>query len=87
MQHHFEKLACFAALLISCLLLSNCQSQPRQELTKTVIAENAIQVIWVGDTVSTNLVYDLKVPGGNQIDLSAARIKEMLQERGIIFKA
>ncbi len=56
------------------------------ELIKTVIDESAIQVIWVGDTVTTDVVYDIKVPGGVQIDFSVTRIKQLLQEKGIIFK-
>ena len=50
------------------------------------VDEKAIQVIWVGDTITTDLAYDLKVPGRDQIDQSAGKIKQMLQDRGIIFK-
>jgi bifunctional enzyme CysN/CysC len=61
-------------------------TQDDLELIKTVADEKVIQVIWVGDTVTTDLAYDLKVPGKDQIDQSAVKIKQMLQDRGIIFK-
>jgi bifunctional enzyme CysN/CysC len=56
------------------------------DLIKTVVDEKTIQVVWVGDRVTTDLAYDLKIPGGDQIDLSVTKVKQMMQERGIIFK-
>ena len=56
------------------------------ELIKTGLDGSAVQVVWVGEPVTTDLVYDLKVPGGDQIESSAAMIKQLLQNQGIVFK-
>ncbi len=61
-------------------------TQSDLDLIKTVIDGSAVHVVWVGDAVTTDLVYDLKVPGAGQIEPSVARIKQLLQDEGIIFK-
>jgi bifunctional enzyme CysN/CysC len=89
-QEHIRRLAEVVHILLDTgliLIVTAIElTQSDLELIRTVIAENAIQVVWVGEQASTDLAYDLKVPGGDQIDLSVARVKELLQERGVIFK-
>jgi len=89
-QEHIRRLAEVVHILLDTgLILIVTAIELKQgdlELIKTVIAEDTVQVVWVGDTVTTDLEYDLKVPGGNEIEKSVARIKELMQERGIIFK-
>ncbi len=50
-------------------------------LIQMVINERPIQVIWVGDVVTTDLVYDLKVSGGDHINSSVDQIKQLLIDR------
>jgi len=61
-------------------------TQADLELIKTVVNGRNIQVVWVGDEVSTDLQYDLRVPGGAEIDASVMLIKNRLQDDGVIFK-
>ena len=89
-QEHIRRLAEVVHILLDAgliLLVTAIElTQKDLELIKTVVDEKTIQVIWVGDTVTTDLAYDLKIPGGDQIDQSVTKIKQMMQERGIIFK-
>jgi hypothetical protein len=42
-------------------------------------------VIWVGDSVSTDLAIDKRVPGLRDVDQSVGIVREVLYEEGIIF--
>jgi len=43
--------------------------------------------VWVGGEVTTDIAYDLIIPDPQCVDAAVDRIKGMLQEKGIIFKA
>ena len=90
-HEHIRRLAEVVHILLDAgliLLVSAIElSQNDLELIKTVVDEKIIQVVWVGDKVTTDLVYDLKIPGGDQVDLSVTKVKQLLQDKGIIFKA
>ena len=89
-QEHIRRLAEVAHILLDAGLILIVTAidltQADLDLIKTVVDGNAIQVVWVGDEVTTDLSIDLKVPGRDQVDTSAAQIKQMLQKQGIIFK-
>ena len=53
---------------------------------KTIVDGRETPVIWVGQRVTTDLTFDLQVPGADPVEASVAQIKRLLQERGIIFK-
>jgi bifunctional enzyme CysN/CysC len=87
---HIRRLAEVVHILLDAgliLLVSAIElTQNDLELIRTVVDEKIIQVVWVGDKVTTDLVYDLKIPGGDQTELSVTQVKQLLQEKGIIFK-
>lgn len=56
------------------------------EIIKEVVDAENIEVVWVGDSVSTDIAVDLKVPGKLDVDESVRMLKTRLQERGIIFR-
>ncbi len=89
-QEHIRRLAEVVHILLDAgliLLVTAIElTQNDLELIKTVVDEKTIQVVWVGDRVTTDLTYDLKIPGGDQVDESVTKVKQMMQERGIIFK-
>jgi len=90
-QEHIRRLAEVAHILLDAGLILIVTainlSQADLELIKTVVNGTAIQVIWVGEQVTTDLAIDLKVPGSDQIEYSAVQIKQLLQNQSIIFKA
>lgn len=57
------------------------------EIIKTIIEPELIETVWVGDTVTTDIAYDLTVPGKEDVNQSVEKIITMLQEHGFIFKA
>ena len=61
-------------------------SQDDLEIIKTTVNPDKIETVWVGEDVTTDLVYDLKVPGKLDIEASVESIKQLLQDNGIIFK-
>ena len=61
-------------------------TQADLDLIRTVIDGRNLQVVWVGDEVTTDLQYDLRVPGGENADHSVTLIKQRMQEDGWIFK-
>jgi len=61
-------------------------SQDDLEIIKTTVNPDKIETVWVGEDVTTDLVYDLKVPGKLDVNVSVESIKQLLQDNGIIFK-
>ncbi|MCL4560787.1 MAG: GTP-binding protein [Chloroflexi bacterium] len=89
-QEHIRRMAEVIHILLDAGLILIVTAikltQSDLELIKTVIDGNSIQVVWVGDSVTTDLAFDLKVPGMDQIDQSVVRIKQLLYKKGVIFK-
>jgi len=89
-QEHIRRMAEVAHILLDVgliLIVTAARlTQADLELIKTVVNGRNIQVVWVGDEVSTDLQYDLRVPGGAEIDASVMLIKNRLQDDGVIFK-
>ncbi len=90
-QEHIRRLAEVAHILLDAgmilIVTAVDLAQADLDLIKTVVNGSAIQVVWVGDQVTTDLKVDLKVPGGDQTELSAVKIKQLLQTQGVIFRA
>jgi len=61
-------------------------NQEDLDVLKTVIGEDKIQVVWVGDKVSTDISYDIHVKSRDEINEGVVKIKHLLQDRGIIFR-
>ncbi len=55
------------------------------EIVKTAVDPGQLETIWVGDAVTTDLPFDLHLPGGEQAEAAALQIKRRLQDRGVIF--
>lgn len=56
------------------------------EIIKTVIEPELIEVVWVGEPVTTDIPYNLAIQDPRSLDEAVDTLKNMLQERGIIFK-
>lgn len=61
-------------------------SQLDLELIKTAVNPDAIETIWVGEDITTDIALDMHVPGVENIDEVVNIIKGSLQEKGVIFK-
>ena len=61
-------------------------NQEDLDVLKTVVGEDKIQVVWVGDKVTTDISYDIHVKSRDEINEGVVKIKHLLQDRGIVFK-
>jgi bifunctional enzyme CysN/CysC len=56
------------------------------KIFKTIINPNQIETIWVGNQVTTDIHFDLQVPGDDEhLESSVVQVKRMMQDHGIIF--
>jgi bifunctional enzyme CysN/CysC len=60
-------------------------TQDDLEVIKTAVPPDWIETIWVGDAVTTDLVFDLHLPELAPTD-AADRLKVHLQDKGIVFR-
>ena len=72
-----------AILIVTAIELA----QDDLEVVKTIIDPERIEVVWLGEEVSTSISCDLIIHDPRNLEESVGMIKNMLRERGIIFKA
>jgi bifunctional enzyme CysN/CysC len=75
-------------LLEAGLILIVTAIELRQEdldLIKTVVDGGSVETVWVGEPVTTDVSYDLLVPGSDQVNTSVSQIIGRLQDQGYIF--
>jgi bifunctional enzyme CysN/CysC len=60
-------------------------TQEDVEVIKTAVQPDWIEIVWAGDTITTDLVCDLHLTGGASSE-SVDRLKIHLQDKGIIFR-
>ncbi|MDR2017479.1 MAG: adenylyl-sulfate kinase [Syntrophobacterales bacterium] len=56
------------------------------EIIKTVVEPEKIEVVWVGEYVTTDIPNDLVIPDPRNTEEAVDLLKNLLQERGIIFR-
>src|SRR5690606_14189952 len=61
-------------------------TQSDLSILKTVIDEEKIETVWLGENITTDIDYTIRVDNGNLLDQSTLRIKRLLQEHGVIFQ-
>lgn len=90
-EESLRKLAELAQILLDTgviLILTVAElTQTDLDSFKAFIDPSCIETVWVGDNVSTDLRYDLQIPSSYSEATAADAIKELLEDRGIIFKA
>jgi len=89
-EEHIRRLAEVANILLDagCILIITAieLTQDDLEIMKTVVHPERIEVIWIGEDVTTDISFDLMVSHPENVDEAVNQIKNVLQERGIIFK-
>ncbi len=61
-------------------------SQEDLEVVRTAVDPDRIELIWVGDHVTTDISYDM-ILGDNEADSDGVdRIKRLLQDKGVLFR-
>ena len=89
-QEHIRRLSEVANILIDAgiiLIITAIElTQDDLEIMKTIITAEKIETVWVGDNLTTDIAYDLRIHEESSADDTANKLKSMLQEKGIIFK-
>ena len=61
-------------------------TQDDLELIKTTVNQDKIETLWIGDTITTDISYDLCITNPSDIEDAVDKIKVLLQEKGLIFR-
>lgn len=89
-QEHIRRLSEVANILIDAgiiLIITAIElTQEDLEIMKTIITAEKIETVWVGENLTTDIAYDMRIHEGSSADETADKLKSMLQEKGIIFK-
>jgi bifunctional enzyme CysN/CysC len=89
-QEHVRRLAEVAHLLLDAgvILIVTAVGLTQEErlLIETTIGPDKIEVVWVGGDVTTDIEYDLRLDGPDEVAKSVLQIKAMLRDKGIIFR-
>ena len=89
-QEHIRRLSEVANILIDAgiiLIITAIElTQDDLEIMKTIITAEKIETVWVGDNLTTDISYDMRIHEESSADETANKLKSMLQEKGIIFK-
>ena len=56
------------------------------EIVKAVVNPERIEVVWVGEEVTTDIATDLVISQPGNVAEAVDSIKNLLQDKGIIFK-
>ncbi|MCB9211617.1 MAG: adenylyl-sulfate kinase [Ignavibacteriales bacterium] len=89
-EEHLRRLAEVAHILLDSgvilIVTARSLNQNDLEIIKTIVNPEKITSIWAGEDVTTDLSYDVKVPGKLDIRESTKIIKTKLYEGGVIFR-
>ncbi|HEY9449597.1 MAG TPA: GTP-binding protein [Gemmatimonadaceae bacterium] len=89
-MEHMRRLAEVANIMLDAgvILIVSAAELTSEDLAiiSEAVDPGHIETIWVGDRVTTDLAYDFHIPDAAPEANAPARIKEHLQERGIIFR-
>jgi bifunctional enzyme CysN/CysC len=89
-EEHIRRLAEVANILLDagCLLIITAieLTQDDLEIMKAVVNPERIEVVWVGEEVTTDITCDLVISYPKNVEESVDSIKNLMQDKGIIFK-
>lgn len=89
-KEHIRRTAEVANILLDTgiilIMTANELTQKDINIFKTSISSHQIEVIWVGDKITTDITYNLHFPGADDYNPAINIIKNYLQTNGIIYK-
>jgi bifunctional enzyme CysN/CysC len=87
-REHLRRLAEVAHILLDAgmILIVTAIELTQQDLDilKMVASPGLIEIIWLGEEVSTDIACDLKIPAAGDFDSAADRITLALRKKGIL---
>ncbi len=89
-EEHLRRLAEVSNLMLDAgaiLIVTAIElTQDDLELIKTTINPRQIETVWIGERVTTDIEFDIQITDFKSEEDAAAKIKALLQDRGIIFR-
>jgi bifunctional enzyme CysN/CysC len=89
-REHIRRLGEIANILLDAgaiLVVTAAElGQDGLELLRTSVDPERIEVVWVGDSVSTDLSYDLILGEAEAAQDGVERIKRLLQDKGVLYR-
>jgi bifunctional enzyme CysN/CysC len=89
-QEHIRRLAEVAHILLDSghiLILTAVElTQEDLNLLKTIIDPEFIETIWVGEDITTNIRFDLKIEILDDVESAVTQIRHLLQEHNVVFR-
>jgi len=90
-QEHLRRLAEVAHLMLDAglILIVTAIELTREdlELIMTTIETDKIEIVWIGEKVTTDIPVDLRIPSAADHDAAAQKIMTMLREKGILLRS
>jgi len=87
-REHLRRLSEVAHILLEAgviLIVTAIElTQEDLELIQTTIHSDKIEIIWVGEKVTTDIPYDLKIQSSKYPEEAVSRIKALLEEKSIV---
>ena len=89
-QEHMRRLAEVANILLDAgiiLLVTAAElTQDDLEIMKTTVSPDKIETVWIGENITTDIAYDLRLAQHETVAESVNILKAHLQDKGIIFR-
>jgi len=89
-KEHLRRLGEIANLMLDAgviLVVTAAElTQEELQLIRTSVGSDRIEAVWVGEHVTTDLAYDVLLSEHETVDEQVARLKNHLQEAGIIYR-
>ncbi|MFW5799705.1 MAG: elongation factor 1-alpha C-terminal domain-related protein, partial [Spirochaetota bacterium] len=89
-KEHIRRLAEVAHIMLDAgvILVVTCigLTQEDVEVIKTAVNTEQIEIVWAGENITTDVVVDLHLVNPRETEESALMVREMLQNKGIIFR-
>jgi len=89
-KEHMRRLAEVANILLDAgiiLLVTAIEvTQDDLEIIKTIVSSEKIETVWLGENVTTDISYDLRLHQPQHVEESVDQLKAYLQDKGIIFR-
>lgn len=87
-QEHLRRLAEVAHILLDAgviLIVTAIElTQEDLELIQTTIHSDKIETIWIGEKVTTDIPYDLRIESGKHPEEAVGKIRAMLEQKNIV---
>jgi bifunctional enzyme CysN/CysC len=89
-SEHLRRLGEVANLMLDAgiilIVTAAALTQEEIQIIRTAVGQDRVEVVWVGEDVTTDLSYDVLLSEHEPTEDQVYRIKDLLQDKGVIFR-